>query len=641
MVRFTTAAAALLAVGVGVANAEEAAAAAAVPESEVVEAAAAYAPKVDFQYEFLETFQDDEVIKTKRWVQSGVDKYSGQSWVQTTEFETIESGIEGDKSLVVATPHKHYGLVRTLDVPVDPKGKDLVVQYEVRLHKGISCSGAYLKLLAADSAFEPELLSEDSGFSVMFGPDKCGGTNKIHLIIRVQNPITKEWEEKHMDKPAPIETDNLSHLYTLVIKNDDTFKILVDSVVKVEGTLAIYSSMENNITIEHFLLFSLSLSSLFNTCMWSLLVISPPIFGYSFYRVQELSLTDLFSLLCVYLLLLFISIHWSGSLLEDFKPSFQEPEEIEDPADSKPEDWVNDAKIVDASAVKPEDWDEDAPKMIDDPSATKPAGWEDDEPAEISDPDATMPEDWDEDDDGIWEAPLIPNPKCTVGCGEWKPAQIANPEFKGKWSAPMIENPDYVGEWAPRKIPNPGYFKVEHASDIAPIGAVAIEILANDAGIAFDNILIGHSVKEAAVFAQNTHALKKSLEGSKVDTAKRDEERKAREDAKLNGGALGTLSYYWGELRDVVVYNPVPFGIGGGILGMLFLALAFRSSGGGADDEGEYESHKKTDEGDAPDDDDDEVEEVEEDEEEEEVDDDEEEEDEKPALRKRRTPKAD
>jgi hypothetical protein len=36
--------------------------------------------------------------------------------------------------------------------------------------------------------------------------------------------------------------------------------------------------------------------------------------------------------------------------------------------------------------------------------------------------DAKKPEDWDDDEDGDWEAPRIPNPKCTdvPGCGEWK-----------------------------------------------------------------------------------------------------------------------------------------------------------------------------------------------------------------------------
>lgn len=34
----------------------------------------------------------------------------------------------------------------------------------------------------------------------------------------------------------------------------------------------------------------------------------------------------------------------SGSLFEDFEPAFNPPEEIDDPEDSKPEDWVDTAK---------------------------------------------------------------------------------------------------------------------------------------------------------------------------------------------------------------------------------------------------------------------------------------------------------
>lgn len=31
----------------------------------------------------------------------------------------------------------------------------------------------------------------------------------------------------------------------------------------------------------------------------------------------------------------------SGSLFEDFNPPFNPPEEIDDPSDSKPDDWVD------------------------------------------------------------------------------------------------------------------------------------------------------------------------------------------------------------------------------------------------------------------------------------------------------------
>ncbi len=58
-----------------------------------------------------------------------------------------------------------------------------------------------------------------------------------------------------------------------------------------------------------------------------------------------------------------------GSLLDSFTPSVNPPKEINDPEDSKPADWVDDAKIADPEASKPDDWDEDAPLEIVDESA--------------------------------------------------------------------------------------------------------------------------------------------------------------------------------------------------------------------------------------------------------------------------------
>ena len=56
---------------------------------------------------------------------------------------------------------------------------DVVVQYEIALLDRLECGGAYLKLLSADESFTPETLSNTSPYSIMFGPDKCGSTNKV------------------------------------------------------------------------------------------------------------------------------------------------------------------------------------------------------------------------------------------------------------------------------------------------------------------------------------------------------------------------------------------------------------------------------------------------------------------------------
>ena len=58
-------------------------------------------------------------------------------------------------------------------------------RYEVRLTEGLECGGAYLKMLDATKDFDPKQLDSASPYIIMFGPDKCGGTNKVLPFLRV------------------------------------------------------------------------------------------------------------------------------------------------------------------------------------------------------------------------------------------------------------------------------------------------------------------------------------------------------------------------------------------------------------------------------------------------------------------------
>ncbi|XP_077293782.1 calnexin-like isoform X2 [Arctopsyche grandis] len=200
----------------------------------------------------------------------------------------------------------------------------------------------------------------------------------------------------------------------------------------------------------------------------------------------------------------------SGSLLEDFTPSVNPPEEIDDPSDAKPNDWDDRERISDPTASKPDDWDESAPPQISDPKAVKPDGWLDDEPEMISDPTGEKPADWDMDMDGEWEAPLVENPKCTnaPGCGKWSAALITNPNYKGVWRAPMIPNPQYQGKWAPKKIPNPFFFKDENPFKMTTIAAVGIELWSMSPMLLFDNIIVTDDPDAAFAWAKQTFDLK-------------------------------------------------------------------------------------------------------------------------------------
>jgi len=94
-----------------------------------------------------------------------------------------------------------------------------------------------------------------------------------------------------------------------------------------------------------------------------------------------------------------------GNVLEFW--DFELPKKINDPAVSKPVDWIDEPKMDNPDEKKPEDWVED--KKIVDPKAKKPDAWDD-------------------EDDGEWVAPIIYNPAYQ---GEWSPKKIDNPDYKG------------------------------------------------------------------------------------------------------------------------------------------------------------------------------------------------------------------
>lgn len=196
----------------------------------------------------------------------------------------------------------------------------------MKLQTGLECGGAYLKLLTkSDEGIQAQEFSEKTPYTIMFGPDRCGSTNKVHFIFRHKNPKTGVITEKHLKSAPSAKTVKTTTLYTLIVRPDQTFEI------RINGEKA-----------------------------------------------------------------------KSGNLLEDFDPPVNPPKEIDDPKDSKPADWVDEAKIVDSKAQKPADWDEEAPMEIEDLDAEKPDDWLEEEPQTVPDPDAEKPVDWDDEEDGDW-----------------------------------------------------------------------------------------------------------------------------------------------------------------------------------------------------------------------------------------------
>merc|ERR1712125_147133 len=179
---------------------------------------------------------------------------------------------------------------------------------------------------------------------------------------------------------------------------------------------------------------------------------------------------------------------YKGSIKDDWE--VLAPKEITDPADKKPDDWVDTSMMDDPEDKKPDDWVEEK---------------------RIVDADAKQPEDWDEEEDGEWEAPMIDNPAFK---GEWMVKRISNPAYKGIWEAKKIDNPEYVDD-----------DKVYKYDDF---GFIGLDLWQVKSGSIFDNLIITDDKAEADTFA----AMWKTLSEVEKEAKKKEDDSKKTDDKK-------------------------------------------------------------------------------------------------------------
>lgn len=144
----------------------------------------------------------------------------------------------------------------------------------------------------------------ETPYNVMFGPDICGPTRRVHVILNYKG-------KNHLiKKEITCKSDELTHLYTLILNSDNTYE------VKIDGESVQTGSIEED---------------------WDLL------------PAKKIKDPD-------------------AKKPEDW----DEREYIDDAEDVKPEDWEKPEHIPDPDAQKPEDWDDEMdgewePPMIDNP----------------------------------------------------------------------------------------------------------------------------------------------------------------------------------------------------------------------------------------------------------------------------------
>merc|ERR1712093_273437 len=111
------------------------------------------------------------------------------------------------------------------------KGKDLIIQYQAKYEKDVECGGGYLKV--GPKMEDQKAFGDPTVYNIMFGPDKCGYTKRTHLIFQYKGKnVLKKTDLSYKQEP-----DGTSHLYTLVLKPDNTVLVEIDQEKVYEGNL--------------------------------------------------------------------------------------------------------------------------------------------------------------------------------------------------------------------------------------------------------------------------------------------------------------------------------------------------------------------------------------------------------------------
>lgn len=210
---------------------------------------------------------------------------------------------EEDKGLQTTQDARFYGISAKFDQPFTNEDKSLVIQFSVKHEQEIDCGGGYVKVYPSD--LDQKDMHGDSAYYIMFGPDICGySTKKVHVIFNYKgkNLLTK--------KDIRCKDDTLTHLYTLIVRPDNTYEVKIDGKKEESGSLEA---------------------------------------DWDFLAPQKIKDPD-------------------AKKPEDW----DERENVDDPEETKPEDWDKPEHIPDPDAKKPEDWDDEMdgewePPMIDNP----------------------------------------------------------------------------------------------------------------------------------------------------------------------------------------------------------------------------------------------------------------------------------
>jgi len=155
----------------------------------------------------------------KRWVVSEKRPASERGLITLSAGKYFTDEVQ-ERGLKTSEDARFYHL--TTEFPeFNNKGKSIVLQYSLKQDQRIDCGGGYVKL--HPKGINQKTYDGDSVYNIMFGPDICGSTRRTHVIL------TKDGKNHLIKEDVPTETDTVTHVYTLILKPDNTFTVLTDN----------------------------------------------------------------------------------------------------------------------------------------------------------------------------------------------------------------------------------------------------------------------------------------------------------------------------------------------------------------------------------------------------------------------------
>ena len=168
---------------------------------------------------------------TDRWVASDWKKDEGTAGDFVLTAGKWFGNEQDDRGIQTSQDARFYAVSADMGATFSNEGKTLVLQFSAKHEQKLDCGGGYIKLMP--STIDQAHFGGDSPYAIMFGPDICGPpTKRVHAIL-----TSKAGENLLTKKTIKCETDELTHVYTLVIHANDTYAVLIDNEVRQEGEL--------------------------------------------------------------------------------------------------------------------------------------------------------------------------------------------------------------------------------------------------------------------------------------------------------------------------------------------------------------------------------------------------------------------